>query len=346
MYFGNSPETWLTAVATALVSLITLLLIKQFFVRRLGTIAKRTTTKLDDLFVEIVAQTRLFTLVFVAVYVGAEILTLSPGAERLIQRLFTVVLLLQGILWGNRAIKFWVDESLQKRMTDDAAGAGTVTAIAFMIRLVLWSTGILLALDNLGFSITTLVAGLGIGGVAIALAVQNILGDIFASLSIVLDKPFVIGDFIVVGDHLGTIEYIGLKTTRIRSLSGEQVIFSNSELLKSRIHNFRRMDERRVLFTFGVTYDTPVEKLQAIPPAVRSIISALNQTRVDRVHFKEFGDSALIFEAVYFVLSPDYNLYMDTQQEINLAILKLFGERGIEFAFPTMTVVTGGTTRQ
>ena len=339
MYFGNSPEAWAVALATAVASALILLLVRKLLVRRLGSIAQKTSTKIDDFFVELIAQTRTITLFTLSAYLGAETLTLSPGAERVVQKIVILILLLQGIVWGTRSIQYWVDEVLQRRTADDASSAGSVTVIAFMIRLALWTTGILLALDNLGFSITTLVAGLGIGGVAIALAVQSILGDIFASLSIVLDKPFVIGDFIVVGDHLGTIEYIGMKTTRIRSLSGEQVIFSNSELLKSRIHNFKRMTERRIAFTFGVTYDTPIDKLKSIPPTVRDIITSRKQTRVDRVHFKEFGESALVFEIVYFVLSPDYNLYMDIQQAINYEILQNFKDRGIEFAFPTVTVV-------
>jgi len=192
--------------------------------------------------------------------------------------------------------------------------------------------------DNLGFNVTTLVASLGIGGVAVALAVQNILGDLFASLSIALDKPFVIGDFIVVDDIAGTVEHVGLKTTRVRSLSGEQVVFSNADLLKSRIHNYKRLYERRVLFGFGVLYRTPPEQLAAIPPMVREIITGQVGTRFDRAHFKGFGASSLDFEVVYFVLDPDYNRYMDIQQAINLELVNRFAAAGVEFAFPTRTV--------
>ena len=193
-------------------------------------------------------------------------------------------------------------------------------------------------LDNLGFNITALVASLGIGGIAVALAVQNILGDIFASLSIALDKPFVIGDFIIVEDVLGTVEYIGLKTTRLRSLSGEQIVFSNVDLLKSRIRNYKRMFERRVVFTIGVVYQTAHATLERIPALVRSIVEQQPKTRFDRAHFKEYGDSALVFEVVYFVLDSDYNIYMDIQQAINLAIFRRFQVKGIEFAYPTRTL--------
>jgi small-conductance mechanosensitive channel len=195
-----------------------------------------------------------------------------------------------------------------------------------------------LALDNLGIEVTALIAGLGIGGIAVALATQNILGDLFASLLIVLDKPFVLGDFIVVGDFVGHVEKIGLKTTRLRSLSGEQLVVSNNDLLQSRLRNFKRMIERRVLFTVGVTYDTPLEKLAAVPGMIREIIESQPDVRFDRSHFKEFGSYSLNFETVYFVLSPEFGRYMDRQQAINLAIYDRFAQNEIKFAYPTQTL--------
>jgi small-conductance mechanosensitive channel len=177
-----------------------------------------------------------------------------------------------------------------------------------------------------------------VGSIAVALAIQNILADLFASLSIALDQPFVIGDFIIVDDYLGTVENIGLKTTRVRSLSGEQLVFANNDLLNSRIRNYKRMGERRVLFTFGVIYQTPIEQLEQISAWVKEIIQTHEQARFDRAHFKSFGDSALVFEVVYYVQSPDYNLYMDIQQAINLALMKRFEKNGIEFAYPTQTL--------
>src|SRR5690606_7585627 len=166
----------------------------------------------------------------------------------------------------------------------------------------------------------------------------------FGSLSIVLDKPFVIGDFIVVDGLAGTVERIGLKTTRVRALSGEQLVFSNADLLGSRIHNYKRMQERRVVFSFGVTYDTPPEKVAAIPNMVREVIEARENTRFDRAHFQKFGDSDLTFEVVYYMLVADYNLYMDTQQAINLELLRRFAADGIEFAFPTRTLYVNQLT--
>jgi small-conductance mechanosensitive channel len=226
----------------------------------------------------------------------------------------------------------------RERLETDPASVTTVSALGFVGKLVLWLVILLLALDNLGVDITGLIAGLGIGGIAIALAVQNILGDLFASLSIVLDKPFVIGDFIIVDNYLGTMEYIGLKTTRLKSLSGEQLVFSNSDLLTSGIRNFKRMYERRVVFTIEVVYQTPVEKLAAIPKMIREIIEKQEHTRFDRAHFKEYGPSSLDYEIVYYVRKPEYNVYMDIQQAINLEIFRRFEQEGIEFAYPTQTL--------
>jgi small-conductance mechanosensitive channel len=192
-----------------------------------------------------------------------------------------------------------------------------------------------LILDNLGVDVTALIAGLGVGGIAVALAAQNILGDLFASLSIVMDKPFVLGDFITVGESQGTVENIGLKTTRLRSLSGEQLVFPNSDLLTSRIRNFKRMQERRVVFTVAVTYDTAFAQLKEIPELIKAAITSQEQTRFDRAHFQKLGDAALIFEAVYFVTIPDFVRYMDIQEQINLRLLEEFASRGIEFAHPT-----------
>ncbi|MBE0636789.1 mechanosensitive ion channel family protein, partial [Candidatus Bipolaricaulota bacterium] len=197
-------------------------------------------------------------------------------------------------------------------------------------------------LDNLGVNVSTLIATLGVGGIAIALAVQNILSDLFASLSIIVDRPFVIGDFIIVGEQMGNVEKIGLKTTRVRSLTGEQIIFSNSDLLSSRVRNYRRMYERRIAFTVGVTYQTTPEELEAIPVLIEGIVSCQPDVRFDRCHFKSLGDFALQIETVYYVLVSDYAVYMNVQQAINLGIMRAFAQRGIEFAYPTQTLFVQG----
>ncbi|MDP7260201.1 MAG: mechanosensitive ion channel family protein, partial [Anaerolineales bacterium] len=201
-----------------------------------------------------------------------------------------------------------------------------------------WSIILLLALDNLGIEISGLLTGLGIGGIAVALAVQNILSDLLAYVSIMLDRPFTVGDFIVVDDRMGTVERIGLKTTRMRSLSGELLIFANHDLLGSRLSNFQDREDRRVVFTIGVTYDTPAAKLASIPEIMREVVSAQQQVRFDRSHFHSFGDFSLQFETVYYVNSADYGVYMDVQQNINLELVRRFERADIEFAFPTQTV--------
>ena len=241
-------------------------------------------------------------------------------------------------MWGSAVLRVVSEQYRQQQMDKDPASVTTLNVLNFIGKIVLWSLVLLLVLDNLGVNITALVAGLGVGGIAVALAVQTILGDLFASLSIVLDKPFVVGDFLIVGDLLGSVEYVGLKTTRLRSLSGEQLVFSNSDLLSSRIRNYGRMYQRRVVFNLGVTYQTPRDKLIKIPEIVRAAIEQQDKTRFDRSHFKEYGDFALVFESVYYVEGPDYNEYMDIQQAVNLQVHEQFEQQGIEFAYPTQTL--------
>ena len=308
-------------------------------IRRLSKLAESTETQIDDLLLDILSGTKHFFLVIVSVYVGSNIFVLQPNILRIWDKIFLIVLIIQIALWVGRGINFLISLYVKKRMTDDAASATTISVLGFISKLILWSIALLLLLDNLGVNITSLVAGLGIGGIAVALAVQNVLGDLFASLSIVIDKPFVIGDFIVIDGLKGTVEHIGLKTTHLRSLGGEQLIFANNDLLKSRIQNYKRMVERRVVFNFGVIYQITPEKLLLINSIIREIIIKQDQVRFDRVHFKEYGDSALNFEVVYFVQNQDYNFYMDVQQAINLEMFRRFQQEGIEFAYPTRTLL-------
>jgi small-conductance mechanosensitive channel len=213
-----------------------------------------------------------------------------------------------------------------------------VNSFGFVARLAFFSVVFLVALGTLGFDISGLVTTLGIGGIAIALAVKDILSDLFGSLTIALDKPFVLGDFITTGDYAGTVEHIGLKTTRLRSNTGEQLVFSNADLLGSRLRNYKRMDERRALMNLGVTYDTPPEKLAAIPSLLQEIVEAHELARFDRAHFAEFGPSSLDFQVVFWVTKPGYQDFMDTRQAINMEICQRFADAGIEFAFPTQTL--------
>jgi small-conductance mechanosensitive channel len=340
---GNTLLGWAIALAILLAVYVGLRIAVALVGRRLGRIAARTTNLADDLVVELLAATRGPVIAAVALQAASRVLTLPQRAEVVIYGLFVIALAVQVALWANRAIGFWLDRQRERLSESDPGAITTLQGLSYVVRLAVWSAALLVLLDNLGVDVTTLVAGLGVGGIAVALAVQNVLGDLFASLSIVLDKPFVIGDFIVVGEQSGTVERVGLKTTRVRSLSGEQLVFSNSDLLSSRIRNFKRMQERRVVFSFGVTYQTPRAEVEAIPAMIREILEATEGARFDRSHFKGFGDSALLFEAVYFVLSPDYTRYMDLQQAVNLAVMERFEARDIEFAYPTRTIhVVGG----
>lgn len=338
----NPLYDWAMAGLIIVGVLCVLALLRYVISRVVAALAKRTATDLDDHAAKLIAGTKLWLLFPLALYAGASALELPAKLEHAVNLLVVVAIIFQIVLWVNGFIGLWVERQVEKRRGVDGEGVTALTLLGFAARVVVWALMLLLILDQLGFDITALVAGLGIGGVAIALAVQNILGDLFASLSIVLDKPFVVGDFIIVDDLLGTVEYIGLKTTRVRSLSGELIIFSNNDLLKSRIRNFKIMRERRAVFSVQVTYDTPLAKLDAIPGILRAAVENRQQTRFDRAHFKGFSDSALDFEVVYYVTRPDYNVYMDAQQAINLEIVRRFREEGIEFAFPTRTLYVQG----
>ena len=343
-YYGNPVSAWLVALAVLLGGFALLSFVKRLLIKRISRFAAHTSTSLDDLAVVLLERTRPYFLFFVAL--GGALLLLQLGTWRTgLRQLSVVVLLLQMAVWGNAAITFWLARIITSRREGEHADLGSVTtlnALGVLARVVVWVVIFLLALQNFGVNITALITGLGIAGIAVALAVQNVLGDVLASLSIVIDKPFVIGDYIVVDTFMGTVEDVGLRTTRLKSLSGEQIIFSNAELLKARIRNYKRMIERRAAFTIGLQYDTPADKVELVPQIIRELITSIPQTRLDRTHFKGFGDSSLDVETVYFVLVPEYNVFMDIQQQINLALLRRFAEEGIEFAFPTRTVMLKG----
>ena len=338
LYLGNKLQDWLVALCTLIVIFVVLKILQTLAVRKLSRLADSTSNQIDDFFVIMLKQTKFFILMIFSAYLASYSLVLNPSIVKIWDKVIIFTLILQGGFWASAGISFTFSNMIRKRSEEDASSKTTISFLGFVTRFVLWIIILLLILDNLGVNITGLVAGLGIGGVAVALAVQNILGDLLASLSIVLDKPFVIGDFIVVDSLAGTIEHIGLKTTRIRSLSGEQLIFSNNDLLQTRIRNYKRMSERRIVFSFGVVYQTSLAKLKIIKDIVKDIIEKTNSARFDRVHFKKYGDSSLDYEVVYFVTDPDYNIYMDTQESINLEIFRRFSEEAIEFAYPTRTV--------
>jgi small-conductance mechanosensitive channel len=338
VFYGNPVWRWFAAVGVILFTWLFLQVFTRVMIRHLRKIAERTEGKLDDLLVELLHKTRFFLVFVISAYAGSRFLALPPTALKVLHVAFIVALLFQAGYWCNGLVTFWLTRTVRRRLGDDAAAATSLAALGFIAKLILWVIILLVALDNMGVNISALVAGLGITGVAVALGVQSIFKDAFASLSIIADKPFVIGDFIVVGDLSGTVERVGLRTTRLRSLSGELLVFANGDLLDSRIRNYAQMTERRVAFPFGLAFDTPTALLGEVPSLVKREIEKVPGVRFDRCHLKSIADSILAYETVYFVLTADYRAYMDAQQAVNLAVLRAFEENGIRLAYPTRAI--------
>jgi small-conductance mechanosensitive channel len=329
----NSPTQWLIAGAITVGVLTVLLLLRPLIRRYADRLQATEQRELLEIPAQVLCRTTLPFLVAMALYFGLQSLALGEILDRVVNSIITITVFVQIGVWAGAAVQAWV----QRRRTtvSDRAAVGSLGIISFIAGVIIWALVLLAALDNLGVNITALVAGLGIGGVAVALALQNVLGDLFASLAIALDRPFVVGDFLAVDNFLGSVENIGIKTTRLRSLDGEQIIFSNSNLLSARVRNYGRMTDRRVVFATNVAYETPLELLERIPGLLRQIVEAEKDTRFDRSHFQKHGVSSLDFETVYYVTTADFNRYMDIQQSINLELHRQFLELGIPFASPT-----------
>ena len=324
-FLGNTLQAYLISAVVFLGVLGGLPIAKAIVLRHLKALAAKTTNDFDDLLHDLVRRlVGPFVYLLTALYFATLSLTLPENLVRLLHGLFVIILTvkvaqtLQGI--AAYSIRKWAERTAK----EDPTSAAMLKNMTLVVRFMLWASAFLFIFDNLGINITAFVASLGIGGVAIALAAQALLGDAFSSFAIFADKPFQVGDFIIVGDLLGTVEHVGFKTTRIRSLGGEQLIFSNSDLTSSRIKNYKRMQERRIVFSVGVIYQTPVEKVKAIAPMIKRVIEEHQNARFDRAHFKSFGDFALIYEAVFYVLRPDYNTYMDLP-----AVHQFSADRGI-----------------
>lgn len=334
--FAGSPLwAWLLTAVVAVVVLVAMRvalgLVRGRLRRRLETRDGPATSAA----MEIIARTSWLILFLIAILLSARMTgVIAPWAVAA-SHLWFVLAALQVALWIDRAITVGLVRSLVTRV-----GGRAVTAmlLALLLRILLWAMAVLAMLDNLGVNITALVASLGIGGVAVALAVQTILSDLFASIAIGLDKPFEVGDFIVFGSVAGSIEHIGLKTTRIRSLGGEQIVCSNTELLKQTIQNYKRMQQRRIVFGFTISYRTPPDSVAAVPAIVREQIEEDPDTKFDRAHFASFGENGFVFEAVYYVMTADYNRYMDIQQRVNLGLLRQLSQASIDFALPERRV--------
>ena len=329
----------LIAAAAALFAYLVMTIGLGLALSRLGRFANGTVTQVDNMLVDILGGTSRGLLALVALLIGVGMLDLpSRWADR-VGQLWFIALALQLALWGNRAVGIGLRRYTERHPT---AGTNQISAAATLVswglRTLLWAVVLLAMLSNLGVNITAFIASLGVGGIAIALAAQNVLGDLFASLAIAVDKPFEVGDAISVGGVSGAVEHVGVKTTRIRATGGEQIVMSNTELLKQTVSNYKRLRERRAAFTFGVTYDATPEQLEQIPAIVKRLVEQNDQLRFDRAHFKTLGESSLDFEVVYIVLDSNYGLFMDQQQRINLGLMRELAALGVQFAFPSRTV--------
>jgi small-conductance mechanosensitive channel len=310
-----------------------------FVLRRIQARANKADNHFSQIAVEVLSGTSNTLLLLASLLIGVGMLDLPERWLTRVSSLWFVVAALQVGLWANRALALALMRYFYRHSSNSVyRGSALATLSLWGTRVLLWAVVLLAMLSNLGVNITAFVASLGVGGIAVALAVQNVLGDLFASLSIAVDKPFEVGDFIVVGSLAGTVEHIGLKTTRIRSLGGEQIVMANAQMIGTTIQNYKRLQERRIVFEFGLTYDCSPEQIRQVPELVEQIIRQQPLARFDRAHFRGFGENALEFENVYIVLDPGYNVYMDIQQAINLAMLEAFNKLGVRFALPSRTL--------
>ena len=337
IYFGNTVLAYLKALGIFILGIIVIIIFRSIILRRLKKWAERTKTTLDDFIIVAIRKSIVPILYYGVFYFAVKTLILSNTFYTVLDIVSIVVI----VFFAVKLITSTLDFSIVSYASREAAEerkAKQLKSLSALARFVIWGIGLVFLLDNLGFDITAVVAGLGIGGIAVALAAQAILGDLFSYFVIFFDRPFELGDFIIVDDKTGTVEHIGIKTTRIRALSGEQLVLSNTDLTSSRVHNYKKLQRRRVVFQLGVIYQTPADKLKIIPEVVKQIIAAIPDTEFDRGHFKAFGDFSLNFEFVYYVLSSDYAVYMDIQQSINMEIFNKFEKEGIEFAYPTQSL--------
>ena len=335
--FRNRLIDYLVCVLFMLVGVLAIAIFKRIVLSRLRIWASRTRTTLDDLVVDVFRKSIIPLAYYGAFYLAVRTLTLSPFFNRAIEVTGIFLLTVVAIQFTVSLSRYGIDHYLASKEKDPARERALAGFIA-LIKVVIWGLGSVFLLDNLGFRISTVIAGLGIGGIAVALAAQSLLGDLFSYFTILFDKPFEIGDFIVAGEHSGVVEHLGMKTVRIASVNGEQVIVSNKDLTDSRVRNYKRMEKRRVVLKLGVTYRTEGKTLKEIPGIVKGIVAGTPGASLERVHFASYGDSSLVFEVVYYVDGNDYIRYMDVQQEINYRIYEEFARRRIEFAYPTQTV--------
>ncbi len=338
-FYNNTVKEYLQALAIFIAFLVVFRVSRHFIFSKAKALAARTVTQLDNRIVDALESVNPLFYDFVALYIAFHKLYFPEAFHHILNKVFFTFVIIQIIFASQKIIEYFIHRLFSRRKKKNANYQTLFSGLSLFVRLILWTIGVLLILSNLGINVTSLTTSLGIGGIAVALAVQNILGDIFSSFSIYFDKPFEVEDFIVIGEQRGTVKKIGLKTTRIESLDGEEVIISNKELTSSRIQNFKRMQKRRILFTLGVVYSTSLEQCKLIPKIISKIFKEIDNADLDRVNFLEFAASSLNFEIVYFHLSGDYNEYMRVREIVNLRIKEEFQKADIEFAFPTQTLI-------
>ncbi len=332
----NLAVDYLSSAIVFILSLIVLRTFKFIILARLKAIAKQTENDYDDVIVKVVDSFGWLFYILLSLWISLEFIVVEQVISDFV---YYAVLILTGF-YVIRAAGILIDFTSRKILDHrkDKVDKSVVNLLVQLSKLSLWVIVSLAIVSNLGYDVSALLTGLGIGGIAIALALQTVLSDIFAYFSIHLDKPFKVGDFIIIGADMGTVEKIGVKTTRIRTLQGQELIVSNQELTSSRINNYKRMKERRIVFTFGVDLNTPNEKLEKIPVYVKKAIENSKFTRFDRAHFARFEDYRLLYEVVYFLDTPDFNQYMDTQQNINLELKSILEKEKIKIPYPTKIV--------
>ena len=339
--FGNPPRATGIAAGIACALLLVLWALRTLLRHRFRD-ARSTPGDLDDFFLGAAERTKIALLLVPAIYAGSRVLILPAELAQVIVKAAELSLVAQVALWASGLVDFWIHRYRKARIETDPASATTLSVFRLLAVVTIWVVAVIVAIDNLGFNVTTLIAGLGIGGVAVALATQNILSDLFASLSIVVDKPFVVGESIGIDTLSGRVEHIGMKSTRLRSVDGEALIIGNADLLKTRIRNYSRMSERRAILRLLVHHNTTPDTVARIPGLLRAAIEKRPDTRFDRAHFVAIGDASLVFETAYFVTTPDHARFLDAQQAVNLDILRMFAAEKIELAWTARPALPAG----
>jgi small-conductance mechanosensitive channel len=334
LLFGNPLYDWGAALSLGLATFLSLVLVRRLIVQRARRVSAEALPGGLRLILVLVQRTRFTPLLALSLIVGSKYLEFGARTERITTGVIFAAIALQGGLWASAAVGFWLDE--QARRSGNASSRTMVTIVEFVAKVVIWSIVLLLALDNMGVQVKALLTGLGVGGIAVALAVQNVLGDLLASLSIALDRPFAIGDALTLDTgYSGTVEAIGIKSTRLRSITGEQIVFANSELVKARIRNYGRISERRLVFRIVIEHGTKASDLARVPGLIRDAIAAQPAAQFERAHLMNFSTSGAEYEAAFLVGNADYLPFLEVQQAINLALAAALEANGIAFASMT-----------